>query len=174
MALIVLVFSELPASRTWAQSAVASREDSIVRNAISRISADNKRSIRIASRETGRIETHDVVLLGDSVLLNTDSGVRAIALVNVDSVWVPRGSAALLVGLIAGLPCALFGGLVGNFIGGDPDSQGSPGRATVLTLLGFLGGGLVCGSVGAGIGSLIRYWHLEYARPANIQTIPPP
>jgi hypothetical protein len=167
MALIGLVLSELPASRSWAQSPAESRADSNVRNSISRNNVDNTRPIRLASRKTGRVESHGVALLGDSVLLNTDSGVLAIALANVDSVWVPRGSAALLVGLIAGLPCALFGGIVGNSIGGDPDGPGSPGRATVLTILGFLGGGLVCGSGGAIIGSLIRYWHLEYARPAN-------
>ena len=169
MALLVLAFAESLPSRCRAQSPPAHADSSLL-NSLARIGVDSQRSVRLATRETGRIEGYRVSLIGDSVFLNTDPGVRAIAVVNVDSVWVQRGTAALLVGFITGLPCALFGAMVGDFIGGDPDSQGSPGRATVGMLLGFLGGGLVCGSVGAGIGSLIRRWRLEYARPANTAT----
>jgi hypothetical protein len=170
MALLVLVLAESLPSRGRAQSLPAPHPDSSLRNSLARIGAQNAQSVRLATRETGRLEGYRVSLLGDSVLLNSDSGVRAIAVVNVDSVWVQRGTAALLVGFIAGLPCALFGGLVGDFIGGDPDSNGSQGRATVGMLIGFLGGAFVCGSVGAGIGSLIRRWRLEYARPAEAAT----
>lgn len=167
MAFLGLVLSESLPTRVRAQSPSAPHADSSLRNSLARIGADSSRSVRLSSRETGRLEGHRVSLLGDSVVLETDSGVRSIAVVNVDSVWVQHGTAAAIVGIITGVPCAVYGGLVGGFIGGDPDSNGSPGRAAVLTLIGMLGGGFVCGSVGAGIGSLIRRWRLEYARPAN-------
>ena len=165
----LVLFASLP-SRSWGQGPLTPGADSSLRNFVSRISADNHRSVRLTSRETGRVEGYRVSLLGDSVLLNTDSGVRAIALANIDSAWVQQGTAAPILGLIAGVPCAVFGGLVGAFIGGDPDSNGSNRRATIGILIGMLGGGFVCGSVGAGIGSLIRRWRLEYARPAEAAT----
>jgi quercetin dioxygenase-like cupin family protein len=127
---------------------------------------DSGRSVRLATHETRRIEGNHVSLVGDSVFLNTETGMRAIAAVNIDSVWVQRGTAALLVGIITGVPCALFGAMVGGFIGGDPDG-GSDTRSVVGAFLGLLGGGFVCGSVGAGIGSAIRRWQLEYPVPAD-------
>lgn len=169
MALLALLLAGSLPSRGQAQSPPAPHADSNLRNSVSRISADNQRSVRLASRETGRVEGNRLSLLGDSVLLNTDSGVRAIALVNVDSLWVQHGTAAPILGIIAGVPCAVFGGLVGALAGG-PDSSGGSGRAAAGILIGMLGGGFVCGSVGAGIGSLIRRWRLEYARPAEAAT----
>jgi hypothetical protein len=168
--LVVLVLGASLPSRDRAQIAPGPDADSSLRNAIARIGADNPRSVRLASRESGRVEGRRVYVLGDSVLLGTEFGVRSIAVANVDSVWVQEGTAALLVGIIVGVPCALFGAMVGEFIGGDPDSNGSPGRAIGGLFIGFLGGAFVCGSVGAGIGSLIRRWRLEYARPAEAAT----
>jgi hypothetical protein len=166
MALVVLVLSESLPTRIWAQSPPALGADSSLRNSVSRISADSQRSVRVASREAGRVEGSHVSLHGDSVLLNTDSGVRAISLVNVDSLWVQHGTAAPILGIIAGVPCAVFGGLVGSLAGG-PDSSGGSGRAAAGIIIGMLGGGFVCGSIGAGIGSLFRRWRLEYARPTD-------
>jgi hypothetical protein len=54
--------------------------------------------------------------------------------------------------------------MVGDFIGGDPDGNGTPGRAVAYSLIGLIVGGVVCGSVGAILGSLIPKWRLEYAR----------
>ena len=164
MALLVLVVAESVPSRCPAQNPPVRLADSSLLNSLTRISADSSRSVRLASRETGRLDGRRISLVGDSVLLDTYSGMRAIAVVDVDSVWVQRGTAAVLVGIIAGFPCAVFGAMIGSFIGGDPDSKGSPGREAVLTIVGFLGGGLVCGTVGAGVGSLIRRWELEYPR----------
>jgi hypothetical protein len=104
------------------------------------------------------------------VFLSTYSEVLTVAVVDVDSMWVQSGTAAPIVGLILGVPCALFGGLVGSFIGGDADSRGSPRRATVGLIIGMAGGGAVCGSAGAFMGSWFRRWRLEYARPRK----PPP
>ena len=146
---------------------LAAHPDSSLRDAIARIGADKNRMVRFTSRETGRIEGNHVSLIGDSVFLNTDWGVRAIALTRVDSLWIQSGTAAPIMGIIAAVPCALFGAMVGNFIGGDPDSKGSPGRAIVGLFLGFVGGAFVCGSVGAIVGSLILRWQLEYPRPAT-------
>lgn len=162
IALLVLVLAESVPSRCPAQNPPVRHADSSLLNTLTRISADSSRSVRLASRETGRLDGPRVYLVGDSVRLDTYSAMRAIAVVDIDSVWVQRGTAAVLVGIIVGIPCAAFGAMIGGFIGGDPDSRGSPGREAVLTILGFLGGGLVCGSVGAGVGSLIRRWELEY------------
>jgi hypothetical protein len=153
-------------SRAFAQSVDAARADSVLRSAISRLAADSRQKIRVTSRGTVRLEGNRVSLLGDSMFVSTDSGLRAIAVANIDSLWSSRGTAALTVGLIAALPCALYGAAVGGFIGGDPDGQGSSGKAALYSIIGLLGGGAVCGSVGAGVGSLIERWRLEYARPS--------
>jgi hypothetical protein len=166
-ALLFFALVESLPSSGRAQSPPAPPGDSSLRSSLARIGADNPRVVRLTSRESGRLEGLRVSVLGDSVLRNTDSGLRTIALSNVDSVWLQHGTAAPILAFIAGVPCAVFGGLVGAFIGNDPDGNGSSGRATVLLLAGMVGGGFVRGSVGAGIGSLIRRWRLEYVRPAE-------
>jgi hypothetical protein len=148
-------------SRTEAQSP---QPDSALRSIITRVAADNRQRIRVTSPETQRLEGNRVSLLDDSVFVSTESGTRAIPLARVDSVWIYRGTAAPILGLIAALPCAVFGAAAGGFIGGDPDSQGSSGKAALFSIIGLLAGGAVCGSVGAGFGSLIDRWRLEYVR----------
>jgi hypothetical protein len=162
LAVLLVVLAECFPNRSLAQSPSTVEADSSLRVIVTRISADNPRSVRLSSRATGRVEGNSVSLIRDSVFLSTDSGMRVIAVADVDSVWVQRGSAAPILGIITAVPCAVFGALVGGFIGGDPDSNGSPRREMLLTLGGFVGGALVCGSVGAAIGSSIRRWPLEY------------
>jgi hypothetical protein len=140
-----------------------------LRSTIARIGVGSDRMVRLSTRETGRVEGNQVSLVGDSVLFSTPNGDRAVAAANVDSIWI-KGSAAPILGLIAAVPCAVYGGLVGAFIGGDPDGNGSPGRATIGLLIGMIGGGAVCGSLGAAIGSLIPRWRLRYAR--MVETAP--
>ena len=144
--------------------------ESDLRSVVARISWAHGGSVRLASRETGRLEGHRVDLRGDSVLLDTDAGVRAIATVTIDSVWAQRGSAARTLGIVAAVPCALYGALVGSFFASDPDSGGKPSHAALGGLIGGLIAGSVCGAVGAGVGSLIRGWQLEYARPVDVTT----
>jgi hypothetical protein len=162
----LLVAGSLPV-RGRAQSPPAPQPDTSLRNAVARLGEDSKRTVRIASRGTGRIEGKRVSLIGDSVSLNTDSGVRTIALDKIDSVWIQHGTAAPIIGIIAAVPCAVFAAMVGGFIGGDPDSKGSPTRELVGIVGGLVGGALVCGSVGAAVGSSIRRWRLEYPRHAT-------
>jgi hypothetical protein len=154
-------------SSASAQRADASSADSSLRGALARIGADSEQTVRVAGHETGRLEGDRVSVFGDSVFLSTRQGLRSIAVASVDSLWIQHGSAAPLLGLIAAVPCAVYGGLVGAFIGGDPDSQGSPRRATIGLLAGMIGGGAVCGSVGAAIGSAFPRWRLEYSRVAE-------
>lgn len=142
--------------------------ESELRSVIARISYDNGGSVRLASHETGRLEGHGIDLLGDSVLLDTDVGVRAVAVVNVDSVWARRGTAAGMLGIVAAIPCGLFGAMVGGFIASDPDSGGKPSHGALGALIGALIAGAGCGAGGAAIGSLIRRWQLEYARPIAV------
>jgi hypothetical protein len=119
----------------------------------------------VTTRETGRLQGNAVSLVGDSIFIGTESGPRAVAMGDVDSVWIHRGTAASLFGLIAGLPCALFGGAVGGFIGSDPDGKPGSTKSALFPIIGILAGGAVCGFAGAVIGSLIERWPLEYARP---------
>ena len=153
-----------------AQTPPPAYADTNLRNSVSRAGADRNRTVRLTSRATGRVQGNRVSLLGDSVYVSTYSEVHTIAVVDVDSVWVQHGSAAPIVGLILGVPCALYGGLVGSFIGSDPDSNGSPGRGTVGLIIGMAAGGFLCGSAGAFIGSLFPRWRLEYARPTEVAT----
>jgi hypothetical protein len=169
MAVLVLVLAECLPSRSRAQNPSEAHTDSGWSDIFARVSADSARLVRLSSPETGRLEGYRLSRFGDSVYLNTDSGVRAIAMAKVDSLWI-QGTAARLFGIIAGVPCALFGAMVGGFIGGDPDSRGSPRRELLLSIVGLLGGGAVCGSVGVGVGSLIRRWQLEYPRPSEDAT----
>jgi hypothetical protein len=155
-----------PPQEAWAQTA-APPGDSDLRDVIAIIAAQRPRAVRASSEAMGRIEGDGLALHRDSVILTTASGFRAIAIKDVDSVWTQRGTAAQLVGIIAALPCAIYGGLVGSFIGGDPDSNGSPGRQAGLTIAGFAGGAVICGSIGAAVGSTIRRWQLEFARAAT-------
>jgi hypothetical protein len=122
-----------------------------------------QRIVRLTTQSSGRIEGNNVDLRGDSVLVATEQGPRAFQVAEVDSLWV-QGTAAVLVGMVAALPCAIFGGMVGDFIGGDPDGNGTPGRALSYSLIGLALGGVVCGSAGAILGSLIPKWRLEYFR----------
>jgi hypothetical protein len=144
--------------------------DSDLRSVVARISWDHGGSVRLASRETGRLEGHRVDLRGDSVLLDTDAGVRAIATMKIDSVWAQRGSAARALGIVAAVPCALYGALVGSFLASDPDSGGKPSHGALGGLIGGVIAGSVCGAAGAVVGSLIRRWQLEYARPTTVPT----
>lgn len=166
-ALFGLIFGAAVSNRAQAQIPSPAYADTNLRNSVTRISVDRNRTVRLTSPATGRVQGNRVSLLGDSVSVSDYSEVHMIAVVDVDSMWVQHGSAAPIVGLILGVPCALYGGLVGSFIGSDPDSNGSPRRATVLLILGMAGGGFVCGSAGAFIGSWFRRWRLEYVRPTE-------
>src|SRR5579859_5626080 len=144
LAALFLILADLAPSCASAQ-ATGSRPDSDVRSVVDVISATNAGPVRLASRQTGRLEGSRVHLAGDSVLLDTDAGVRTIAAANVDSVWVRRGTAAMTVGMIAAVPCALYAGLVGAVIAGDPDSNGGPSHVPHGALVGAVIGGVVCG-----------------------------
>jgi hypothetical protein len=165
IAVLIFILADLGASYAQAQTATASRADSSLYRTLTRISEGRPRTVRLTSQATGRVRGSSLELRGDSVFVINDQGLRPIPVGEVDSLWV-QGDAALLVGIITAVPCAIFGLMVGTFIGGDPDSQGSSGKAIVEGLIGAIGGGFLCGVVGAGFGSLIPQWRLEYARPS--------
>jgi hypothetical protein len=165
LAVLILILAGSLPSYAQTETATASRADSSLYRVLTRISEHGPRSVRLTSHATGRVQGTSLELRGDSIYVVSDQGVRALLVGEVDSVWV-QGTAALLVGILTAVPCAIFGLMVGTFIGGDPDSQGSSGKAIVEGLIGAIGGGFLCGVVGAGFGSLIPQWRLEYARPA--------
>ena len=164
LALLVLTLATATPRGGGAQNLPTGDADSTLRNRIMHLADSNAHSVRLATRETRRIEGSAISVSGDSVMLETSSGLRAIPMRDVDSVWVQNGTAAPIVGLIAAVPCALFGAMVGSFIGNDPDGSRSSRHPIILTLVGLIGGGAVCGAVGAGAGSLITRWRLEFAR----------
>jgi hypothetical protein len=164
-AVLVLFLVGSLSSRAKAQSEATGPTDSTLRSTFARIAADDRQTIRVTSSETGRLEGNSVSLLNDSVFVSTKSGLRAIAVANVDSVWIYRGTAAPILGLVAAVPCALYGAAVGGFIAGDPDGgRHSAAQGILFPIIGLVAGGAVCGLVGAGVGSLIERWRLEYVR----------
>lgn len=160
--IVVLTTANLP---RFAQAQSASAADSSLRAVITRISAGRPRAVRLVSQRTKRLRGDSLQLNGDSVVLHSERGTRTVALQEVDSLWVSRGSASRIVGIVAAVPCAIYGGLVGAFLATDPDSNGRPGRAPMGAMIGGAAGALVCGLPGFGIGSLIKRWRLEYTRP---------
>ena len=143
------------------------QSDSTLQGAITRIGLEGPHTVRLVSRSTELFEGERIRLLGDSVWIDTETGLRTIALVDVDSLWVQHGTAARMVGIIAAVPCAVFGAMVGGFIATDPDSNGSPGGGAIGALIGAVIGGAPCGGLGAILGSFFRRWQLEYARSAQ-------
>ena len=162
---VVLAFAGPIASSARAQSA-ASQSDSSLQRVVFRIALE-PHDVRLASHGTGRVQGYGLHVVGDSVWVDTDRGAHTIAMVDIDSLWVQHGTAALTVGIIAAVPCAVFGALVGEFIATDPDSNGRPGRGPLGALIGAVLGGAPCGGLGAVIGSFFRRWRLEYARTAQ-------
>lgn len=166
LVLWALVVGAAAPRQCLAQSSTLPLDDSL-RSIISTIATDKPRPVRLSTAVTGRIEGDRVYLDRNSVVLTFDSVSRAFMARDIDSVWTYRGTAALTVGMITAFPCAIYGALVGGLIGGDADSNGSPRKQAVLTLVGFGAGALVCGSIGAAIGSSFHRWRLEYARPVT-------
>jgi len=161
--LVVLSLFLACSPRTGLRIAPAPSTDSDLQELLTSIGEHPQRIVRLTTQSSGRVEGNNVDLRGDSVLVATEQGPRAFHMTEVDSLWV-QGTAAVLVGMVAALPCAIFGSMVGDFIGGDPDGNGTPGRALAYSLIGLAVGGVVCGSAGAILGSLIPRWRLEYAR----------
>ena len=106
MALLVLVLGASLPNRASAQDLPATYPDTSLRHAVTRIGADTNQTVRFATRTAGRLQGNNVSLRGDSVSLSTFSEILTIAVVDVDSMWVQRGTAAPIVSLIFGGPCA--------------------------------------------------------------------
>jgi hypothetical protein len=164
---VVLALAGSMPSYARAQSDTAPQSDSSLQHVITRIGLDGPNTVRLVSRGTERFEGEGIRLLGDSVWVDTETGLRTIAVADVDSLWAQHGTAARTVGLIAAVPCAVFGAMVGEFIATDPDGNGRPGRGPIGALIGAVIGGAPCGLLGAVLGSFFRRWRLEYARTAQ-------
>ena len=67
-----------------------------------------------------------------------------------------------MLGLVAAVPCALFGGLAGAALASDPDSNGKPADAPIGAVVGAAGGAVLCGLPAAAVGSLILRSRLVY------------
>lgn len=123
--------------------------------------AGTGRVLRVAVRGTGHLSGRLTALGRDSLSLALlqSGAARTVALASVDSVWWRR-SHILTGAAITATPCALYGGLVGAFIAGDPDSNGSPDQAPFGAVIGALAGGAVCAVPGAILGWLVPRWTL--------------
>jgi hypothetical protein len=166
LVIVVLGFAGCAPSYARARGVTTSPSDSSIQRVIARIALE-PHNVRLSSHGTGRVEGYGIHVVGDSVWVDTNRGARTFAMVDVDSLWVQRGTAALTVGILAAVPCAVFGALVGEFIATDPDSNGRPGRGPLGALIGAVLFGAPCGGLGAMIGSFFPRWRLEYARTAQ-------
>ena len=159
LGLITIIAS--PRNGAGAQTASNVFADSALRRIISDFGNHPPTGVRVRTPAAGRFEGLNASILGDSIVVTGESGSRAFATLDVDSLWV-RSTASRALGVIAAIPCAIFGALVGSFIGSDPDGSHASRRGPIVGLLGALAGGATCGFVGAEIGSLIGTWRLEY------------
>jgi hypothetical protein len=161
--LVVLALESLVTNSAYAQSAGVSHPDSVLRSILVRIEADLEADgyhpVRVASRAVGRFQGHHLLLRGDSVVVITRSGERAIALADVDSVWVRRDAGRDLA-LVFGGVCAVSGGALGGVIATGPDSGGGSPFPAIAIGAGF--GGVICGAAGWVLGSVIQTWRLHY------------
>jgi hypothetical protein len=94
--------SRVPAQRT------ASYADSLLYHVLAQIGEDNPHTFRILNHEGILVQGRGAHLIGDSVVLVSHQKEFAIAVVDVDSLWMQRGTAALAVGVLSAIPCALF------------------------------------------------------------------
>jgi hypothetical protein len=152
-----------------AQSAGPSQPDSVLRSVLVRVEADlqadSYHPARVASRVGGRFQGHKLLLRGDTVVVIARSSEHAIALADIDSVWVRRDAGREL-GLVFGGACAISVGALGAAIATGPDSgSGSPLPAIAI---GAALGGAICGAAGWLVGSVIQTWRLEY--PAELES----
>jgi len=162
---IAMIFASIQPGRAGAQAATAASPDSSLRALLAGVSADTRQSLRLTTSSTGRLQARSVHLQGDSVLVVRRRDERRVAVSEVDSLWVQRGTAVRPVAIVAAVPCAVYGALVGAFLATDPDSNGRPGRGPIGALIGGAAGALPCGFAGAGVGYLIKRWRLKFARP---------
>jgi hypothetical protein len=144
-----------------------SHADSVLRAALIRINVNGPQPVRFASRISGRFQGHDLLLRADTVVVVGRASERAIALADVDSVWVRRNVARGLA-IVAGTICALGGAILGAALATDPDSGDASVAGAVL--IGGTLAGATCAAGGWLIGDLIRAWRLEYVRPVDPST----
>jgi hypothetical protein len=164
--IVFVLLASLVSIGAHAQSASTPHPDSVLRSTLVRlqtnVGASGFHYIRVATRAAGRFRGHDLLPRGDTVVIIDRSSERAIALADIDSVWVQRDFGRGLA-IVGGAVCALIGGALGGLIAADPDS----GDASVTggILIGGTIFGAICGAGGWLVGDLIRTWRLEYARP---------
>jgi hypothetical protein len=169
--LVILVLAGLVTNVAHAQSVGPSQPDSVLRRILVRVEADMQEDgyhrTRVVSRAAGRFQGHELLVRGDTVVVMDFGSQRAIALADIDSVWVRRDAGRTLALVFGGL-CAIVGGGVAGSIATGPDSgSGSP-----LPAIAFAAavGGAICGAAGWLVGSLVQTWELEYPVPLESST----
>jgi len=134
---------------------VAQVPDSVWRAAVARLTPGT--TIRLHSRDRGRIEGPLVGAEGTTLTLETGATRTEWSTATLDSLWVRRTNAKTGA-IIGAIPGALFGVAVGVYFneagcqdgGGDPCSEAIPLAGLAGAAAGALVGGL--------IGSLIPKW----------------
>jgi hypothetical protein len=120
----------------------------------------------IATSVRGRTAGRKLLLRGDTVIVSDRQRHVALPIAEIDSVWTTRGKAGVGFGLGAAT-CVLFAGLA-TLSANSSDSGLDIGAATFLTVAVL--STAVCGGAGALLGSSVRPWRLEYARPMEFST----
>lgn len=129
--------------------------DSVWRAALARLTPGT--TVRVHSRDRGRIEGRVVGTWGTTLNLDTGAAPAEWSTAALDSLWV-RGTAAKTGAIVGAVPGAVAGGLLGvvaNELGCKESGDTCPEAVPLLGLGGAAAGALL----GAIVGSLIPKWH---------------
>ena len=122
--------------------------------------------IRLVLHGGRRILATDPAVAGDSMVASIQGSRWTLALADIDTVWVRRGTWALLGAATTGVPSAIYGAALGAFLATDPDSNGKPGQGPRGAIFGGALFGALGALPGAFIGSLVTRWKVIYVRRA--------
>lgn len=121
--------------------------------------------IRLVSHGV-RVIASNPKVVGDSLVAIIGAKTWTLALADIDTVWVKKGSRAALGAAITGVPAAIWGAGLGYVLATDPDSNRKPGGGLQAALVGGTIFGLIGAIPGALLGSVITRWARIYVRGA--------
>jgi hypothetical protein len=159
---VLFVFTIFQHAVTCAQEPplTFSSRDSALASVIGNVSQESR--LRIHIKNGQRVSNPKPRFVRDSVRIRFHDSTIVVAISEIDSVWVQRGTAARLLGRIAAAPCAVWGALAGHVLATDPDGGDPSSSGLIGTLVGASLGAVVCGAPGALVGSFIKRWRLVY------------
>ena len=151
-ALLVLALGATP-------GAAQTLRDSLRARAIELLPIGTKVRLVAAGHEyTGPLADRNAVAL----TLNRDGSPLTVPQMDIQAMWVPKGTAALDGFLLGGIVGAIPGGILGWVYGGFMCESGCDRNMTYGAIAGAAAGGLAAGMVGAIIGSAFTTWERRF------------